>query len=258
MRLIKFSSLVCFLALLTACSSTELKSPTEAYKGYGAEQLFNSGERKLLKHDYVKAIKFFEALDTIYPFGQYTEQAQLDLIYAYYMQGDYISTVTTTDHFIKLYPRSEHVDYAYYMKAKANLVQGKTYLQRILPIDMSSRDLTTLRQAFVDFRSLNERFPDSYYAADSVQHMIYLRNLFAQHELTVARYYMTRHAFVGAANRANYIVNYYQHTPQTEEALMILVVANRQLGMHQSADEALRVLQTNYPNCKFLPKLMRK
>lgn len=242
-----------FSSLLVACSTTN--DPTEKFKNKSAEQIYQGGEAALAKGHTNDAIEHFEALDALYPFGSNAEQAQLDLIYAYYQSGDDASASATAERFIRLYPRSVHADYAYYMKGLADFDQDRGWFQRYLPTDLSQRDPGTMRQAFDDFNTLLRIYPDSVYAPDARQRMIYLRNLFAKHDLHIAQYYYQRTAYVAAANRANDIVQHFDGTPQVESALGIMVRSYRKLDLQIPAQQALSVLQANYPNGKVLKAL---
>ncbi len=236
---------------LTACSkSTFTQDPAQKYQNYTAEQLYIEGRRMLAKRNYSRAVTMYEALQSLYPFGGYAEKGQLNLIYAYYMAGQYASAVAAAEQYIQVYPRSKNVDYAYYMKGLSDYNSGRTWVQRALPINMAERDLTSAKQAFYDFRQLVQLFPESKYAADAQQRMIALRDMFAQHELDIAQYYFKRKAYVASANRASYLIRHYQSTPQVKPALIILVQSNQKLGLTKAANDALRVLQLNYPGTK--------
>jgi outer membrane protein assembly factor BamD len=234
---------------LSACSSVTTTS-SEKYQNQSAEQIFKAGEKALNDHAYRNAVEHFEALDTLYPFGPYAERAQLDLMYSYYRNDDPASTAATAERFIHLYPRSEYVDYAYYMKGLADFDQDRGWLQRYVHTDLSQRDPGTERRAFDDFNTLVKLFPHSRYANDAKHHMIYLRNLFAGHELSVARYYYRRGAYVAAANRANVIVQHFQGTDVMPDALAMMVKAYRKLQLEELADRALVILRQNYPRSK--------
>lgn len=91
------------------------------------------------------------------------------------------------------------------------------------------------------------RYPASIYAADAAQRMVYLRNLLAQYELHVAEYYLRRKAYIAAINRARIIVESYGRSPVIPDALVIMAKAYRILGMNDLSDDALRVLELNYP-----------
>lgn len=243
--------------ILAACSSKPL-TLLEKYEGVSAEQLFNQGEEALAQRNYRYATEYFEAMDALYPFGEYSEQSQLNIIYAYYKNDDYTSAIAAADRFIRVHPLNEHVDYAFFMRGVAHFEEGRTLLQRYLPIDLSTRELTSIQQAFNDFNILIKRFPDSRYAADSRQRMIYLRNLLAQHEISVARYYIARAAYLAAVNRAGYVVRHYQYAPEVAEALYIMTVGLSELGLSEQADEAFRVLRLNYPNSRWYHQAVKE
>lgn len=247
----KLVAIALALSLLTACSkSTITEDPAQQFQNYSAEQLYFAGKQKLASRNYNRAVKMYEALESLYPFGGYAEKGQLNLIYAYYMSGQYASAVAAAQQYIEVYPRSQNVDYAYYMKGLSDYYSGRTWIQQAFPINMAERDLTAPEQAFYDFRQLVQLFPNSKYAPDARQRMVALRNMFAQHQLDIAQYYYKRKAYVGAANRASFLIARYDTTPQVKPALILLVQANQKLGLTQAANEAMQVLQYNYPGTK--------
>jgi outer membrane protein assembly factor BamD len=242
--------------LLAACASTKTTDDIAAkYGKYSSAQLYQMSEQSLVKRRFSAAVKTLEAMDSLYPFSEYSEPALRDLIYAYYQKGDYASSEAVADRFIRVYPRSDYVDYAYYMKGMSQLNQDRSFLQRAFPINLALRDLTSAKKAFVTFHELVTLLPSSRYAPAAKQQMIYLRNLFAQHELEVAVFYYKRYAYVASANRATEIIQHYPGSPQTEQALIILVSSDHALGLHTAANDALSVLETNYPNSPALPRL---
>lgn len=222
------------------------------YKGMTAKQLFTESQQALRKEQYASAAKRLEAMESMYPFSDYTEKSQLDLIYAYYKNEDYPSASATADRFIHLYPRAKHVDYAYYMKALAEFQQTRGVFAKFLPMDESWRDPGTQAQAYVDFGVLVQKFPDSKYKANSLQRMIYLRNMFAQAELNVSRYYFKRKMFVAAIERAGYLVKTYPQAPSVQEALVIMYDSNRALGLNSAAEDAMRVYEATYHTNKMV------
>ncbi|MFU8798265.1 MAG: outer membrane protein assembly factor BamD [Gammaproteobacteria bacterium] len=242
---IKLSFILLFSFGVVSCSSNS-KSPSEIYEGQSAEQIYSTGEIMLAKRSYKDAGQAFEALDSLYPFGTYTQQSQLNLIYAHYESEELPSAEAAAERYIRLYPRSPNADYAYYMKGVANFEQDQSWIARLLPFDLSApRDHSLLEQAFIDFGDFVRLFPDSRYAPDARQRMVYLRNVFAEREIHIARFYMEKKAYVAAANRATHILRQYSATPQAREALKILVKANQAMGLKQSAQEAQQVLQLN-------------
>lgn len=233
------------LFIATACSL--LPDQIDETKNWSAERIYTEGKDALGSGEYETAIKLFETLEARYPFGRYAQQAQLEVIYAYYKYNEPVSAVAAADRFIKLYPRHPFVDYAYYLKGLANFNAGRGLVERYLPQDLSQRDPGAARQAFQDFDDLVKRFPSSKYTPDAAQRMIYLRNNLAKYEVNVASYYMKRNAFVAAANRAKYVVENYPRTPAVPDALGILAKAYKVMELNDLSSDALRVLELNYP-----------
>lgn len=223
-----------------------LPEEVDETKDWSAQKLFTEANYSMKEGDYEKAIKLYEALEARYPFGSHAIQAQLNLAYVYYKYDEPDSALAAADRFLKLYPNHPAAAYALYLKGLINQTRSSSGLfARILPVDPSQRDPGAARDAFRDFAELLRRFPDSEYAADAAQRMIYLRNNLARHEIHVARYYMDRGAYLAAANRAVFVVENYQRTPAMRDALVIMVDAYKRLGLQQLSDDANRVLALN-------------
>ncbi|MEJ2130536.1 MAG: outer membrane protein assembly factor BamD, partial [Gammaproteobacteria bacterium] len=126
--------------------------------------------------------------------------------------------------------------------------QDRGFFDTVFPTDPSKRDPGAARQSFADFGQLVSRYPNSPYAADARQRMIYLRNLLADSEVHIARYYMRREAWVAAGNRGRYVVENFPQTPAVPNALAIMIEAYMRLGLEAVANDALRVLVHNFPN----------
>jgi outer membrane protein assembly factor BamD len=241
---ITLSILICLL--VSSCS--HFKNKDDVTETWSAERLYAEAKGALDSGSYSKAIEYYGKLEGRFPFGVYGQQALLDLAYAYYKNGDTDSAVSTAERFIKLYPQNTYVDYAYYLKGLANFTRGKGFTETYLPIDASQRDSGSALQAFQDFSEMVRLFPDSQYADDAKQRMVYLRNQLADHEVKVADYYMRRAAYVAAVNRARYVVEKYPRTPAVPDALVIMAKAYKIMEMNDLSDDALRVLELNYPN----------
>ena len=249
MKKINILLIIALVLSLSACHSWWSKDDDDdmtPYKGMSAKQLYTDAQHEMKKKQYSAAIKRLEALETMYPFNDYAEQAEMDLIYAYYEKQDYPSSAATAERFIHLYPRAKRVDYAYYMKGLANFQQNRGTMANILPMDESWRDPGTQAQAYSDFATLVQKFPDSRYKPNALQRMIFLRNLFAQRELNTSKYYFERKMYVASADRAAYLIKTYPQAPSAKKALSLLYKANKALGLNKAADEALAVYQTTY------------
>lgn len=254
-RLLKCFILVSVFVGLVGCKSLtalwhEFKPEEDdtPFKGQSAKQLYQDAKKAMKDHDYTGAIKRLEAMETMYPFHDDAEDAELALIYAYYEKEDYLSAGAASERFIHLYPRAKHVDYAYYIKAMSNFHQTRGPVATLLPLDQSWRDPGSQSQAYSDFATLVQRFPNSRYKADSEKHMIYLRNMFAQSELNVSKYYYERKRYVAAVERANYLIQTYPQAPSVQEALVMLYHGNKALGLTDAAKDAEKVYKDTYGN----------
>lgn len=238
------------LAFLAGCSQPYEKDPYRSYHKYTAAQLFNKAKKSIKKENFDVATKQLEALDGIYPFGPYAKTAQLDLIYAYYMNGEDASAVVAADRYVRLYPRSKDTAYAYYLRGLASFSVGESWLQRKLKVDPSQRDTSKLYDAYASFRAVVVYFPKSSYAADSALRMSYIRNLIAGHYMTIAEYYYSQKAYVAAANRASDVVQEFQESDKVPSALAMMVKSYRKMGLTKLAHKSYLLLAKDYPQSK--------
>lgn len=213
-----------------------------------AAKLYRQGKQALDAGDYLSAIEHFEKLEVRYPFGSHAQQGQLDIGYAHYRNDDGESSIAAANRFIKLYPRHTHVDYAYYLRGLAKFKQQPGVLDRFFKLDPAERDPRAARESFQYFSELVEQYPNSNYVNDALQRMIFLKIYLARHDVYVAKYYMKREAYVAALNRAKNILEYYPRTPSVTDALAIMVMAYKKLGMHDLSNDTFKVLQLNFPD----------
>jgi outer membrane protein assembly factor BamD len=235
-----------FLSLsLSACSL--FHNPKDNPDKWSAEQYYSMAKRAMDSGDFKLAVDRFEGLISHHPFGPYAQQAQLDIAYAYYKYDEPDSAIAAADQFIKLYPRHARVDYAYYLKGLARFPKPE-FLEKKFSLDMAQRDPRTVRESMQSFLELTQRYPNSPYAADAVQRIIYLRNALARGEMYTANFYMQKGAYAAAANRAKYVVDHYDRTPSIPDALALMAKAYDHLGMPTLADDARRILKLNFPD----------
>jgi len=243
---LSISLIAAALIYLGGCSSDDdLTGSTEAY-------LYNQAVEALEGYRWATAIARFQQLESLFPFGQYAAQAQIELVYAYYRNREPEAARSAADRFIRLYPDDPNVDYAYYMKGMSFYSESSRFLSRYLPTDPSKRDPGQALEAFADFSQLLNRFPDSPYATDARARMIYLRNLLAAYEIHIAEFYIERQAYLSSLNRARYVVENFQGAPAVPRAMEIMVEMFMRLGLDDSADRALVVLKENYPESRML------
>ena len=147
--------------------------------------------------------------------------------------------------FLRLHPRDSHIDYAYYLKGLINFNRGRGILDGWFPRDISKHEAATLHQSLQGFSTLVKRFPNSQYAGDAYQHMVYLRNMLAKQEIDNALFYIEREAWLAAANRAKKVLERYQESTWSLDALEILITAYTHLGLNDLAADTQRILDLN-------------
>jgi outer membrane protein assembly factor BamD len=234
---------LCLAALSVAsCSSFRHKPITNP------DQLYDSARKDLDSGDYATSIKSLELLEARFPFTNVARQAQLDLLYAYYENGDKENVIDQADQFIRENPTHPRVDYAYYMKGLANFDRQRNFLERWFRVNLSKRPPIDSRTSFQAFQVMVQRFPNSQYAPDARQRMIALRNRLADYEVYVARYYIKRGAYVAALNRSKYVIENYDGAPAMKEALEISRDSYAKLGMKDLAEKSAAVLAQNFPS----------
>ena len=229
------------LVTLSGCSHFRSKPITNA------DELYDKAKKDLDSGDYGTSIQSYQLLEARFPFSNVTRQAQLDLMYAYYENGDKENVLDQADQFIRENPTHPRVDYAYYMKGLANFDRDRNFLERWFRVDLTKRPPVDSRTSFQAFQNLVQRFPESQYSPDARQRMIFLRNRLAGYEIYVARYYMKRGAYVAALNRSKYAIENYDGAPSIKEALEISRDAYTKLGMKDLSDKSAAVLAQNFP-----------
>lgn len=234
--------------LLGACDSLE-KDPTAKWD---AERLYTEAKGEVAIANWKKARELLEKLEARFPFGRYAQQAQMEIAYTYYKEGDSAQAVTAAERFLKLNPNHPNADYVQFLKGLALFNDDLGLFGRRLGRDPSSRDRKAMREAFDAFKELVLRFPKSRYAPEAIARMNYLVNSLAQSEVNVARYYLSRGAYIAAIDRAQAALRDYVGAPASEEALSIMIRAYASLGLEDLRGDAERVLLKNYPGSAYL------
>ncbi len=239
--------------LLAACGSIG-KDPTEKMS---PEQLYAEAKNEMAAGNWQRAREMLTKLEARYPFGRYAQQAQIEIAYAFYREGESAQAIAAADRFLKLNPNHPFADYVYYLKGLASFNDDLGLFGRTLGLDPSTRDPKAMRDAFEVYRELVSRFPDSRYAADATARLNYLVTAMAQSEVNIARFYLQRGAYVAAVQRAQTALRDYSGTPAAEEALSILMQAYDGLALPQLRDDARRVLELNFPGSRYLASAKR-
>ena len=235
------------LLLVSSCSSNE-EMPDERLV---EKELYDQAQTRLKNGSFSTAILSLEALESRFPFGRYAEQAQAELIYAYYMNSQFEASQSAAERFINLRPRHSHTGYAFYMKGLAAFTDDSGLFSRYFQSDLAKREVVMAQTSFGELSEFISRYPESKYVPHAKQRMIYLRNLLAEHEIYVADFYMKRGAYLAAIGRAKYVIENLPNTPQTPFALSILVEAYEILEYEELRKTSLEILNANYPNFDF-------
>ncbi|MCC7256742.1 MAG: outer membrane protein assembly factor BamD [Gammaproteobacteria bacterium] len=237
------------VALLAGCAGDN-----EREMQSGAEQIYGRAHAAMENSNYRNAITYYEMLEARYPFSNQAKQAQIDLIYAYYRNGERESAIDAATQFERENPTHPRVDYALYMRGLASFEGQANWFHRLARVDLSRRPPVRARESFTAFSQLLQRYPKSIYAADARQRMIFLRNRLAEHENHVARYYLERRAYLAAINRAGNTMSTYEGAPAVAESMRIMIDGYRALGMTDLADDTRAVLAASFPEAAVAQK----
>lgn len=245
MKLLKKHIKYCFIGIiafsfLISCKSDgeEIEQPEKIY--------YDLAQARISSGNYFGAIEALEAIETRYPFGKYAEQAQVELIYAHFMNSETEAAHSSAEKFIRLYPRHPNIDYAYFMKGLSSYTRDREFLIRFSNTDISNRDISGAKESFSELTEFLIRFPDSQYAAYAKQRNIYLRNMIAKNELAAADYYISIGAYVGAIRRASYVIENIPNSSQNFRALKILETSYNSLGYSDLLEDIKNILKVNY------------
>ena len=233
-----------FAFSISSCSKdeVEIERPEKVY--------YDQAQRRIKVNNYFGAIESLQRIETQYPFGKFAEQAQIDLVYCYFMNSETEAAHSSAERFIRLHPRHPNIDYAYFMKGLSSYTRDTGLLARLTDTDLSARDVSGAKLAFSELTEFLTRFPESQYAPYAKQRLIYLRNLVASNELAAADYYVTRKAYVAAIRRASYVLENIPNSDQNHRALQILKISYQELGYEDLMKDTEKLLALNPPSPK--------
>ncbi|MEQ1975194.1 MULTISPECIES: outer membrane protein assembly factor BamD [unclassified Xenorhabdus] len=227
--------------VLSGCSNNK-----DAVPDIPPSQIYSIGQEKLQEGNYKSAIKQLESLDNRYPFGPYSQQVQLDLIYAYYKSAEYPLALASIDRFMRLNPTHPNIDYVLYMRGLVSqTLDDDSPLQGLFGIDRSNRDPEHARAAFRDFNQLVRYYPNSQYSTDATKRLIFLKERLAKYELAVVQYYTKRNAYVAVVNRVEQMLRDYPDANPTRKALPYMMLAYKELGLTAEANKVAQLIAAN-------------
>jgi len=232
LRPARVAALLGGILLLAACGSDEPE-----YVERPAEELYNIGYNYLQEEEFKKAAQAFDEVERQHPYSEWATRAQLMAAYAHYVEYQYDDAIIALDRFVELHPGYKDVAYAYYLKALC-------YYDQVVDV---GRDQRNTELAMQSLQEVVDRFPGTAYARDAALKIDLTRDHLAGKEMTIARFYQTRDQYLAAINRYRRVIEFYQTTTHTPEALLRLTECYLALGVYDEAQTAAAVLGYNYP-----------
>ncbi len=238
-KLLLTAFLICGLANLSACSSSDKKEPTT--EAATVETLYERATSAMNDERYVEATRYFEEVERQHPYSSWATRAQLMAAYSSYLDQRYDEAVLALDRYIQLHPGANDVDYAYYLKALC-------FYEQISDV---RRDQDMTVEAVKSLNALINRFPSSQYTRDAMLKRDLTFDHLAGKEMEIGRYYLNRGHVNAAINRFRSVVANFQTTSHVAEALHRLVEAYMTIGLKREAMQVAAVLGHNYPGSKW-------
>jgi outer membrane protein assembly factor BamD len=231
------------LALTTACSGGSANQDV-AYVARDVESLYAEAQRRLDKGNTVLAAALFDEVERQHPYSPWARRAQLMSAFSYYIGRDYNKAIQNSQRFLSIHPGNKDAPYAYYLIALS-------YYEQISDVN---RDQSITEQAQTALREVNRRFPQSEYAADARLKMDLVEDHLAGKEMEIGRFYQRSGQWLAAAIRFRSVVEDFDTTSHTAEALYRLTESSLALGIPEEAVKYAAVLGANYPGTEWYEK----
>ncbi len=228
---------LCAAVALGACGSSSKKKEKFAYVERPVEVLYNDASRAMERKRYDDAVELFGEVERQHPYSAWARRALLMKAFAQYRTNDYDDAVTTLDQFISLHPGNKDAPYAYYLRSMC-------FYERIRDV---GRDQDYTNNAVQALNDVVRRYPQTEYARDARLKLDLTFDHLAGKEMYIGRYYLKYGKHIAAINRFKMVVDNYETTNHTAEALYRLVESYLQLGVIDEARSAAAVLGANYP-----------
>jgi outer membrane protein assembly factor BamD len=240
MKTARLAMMSLLLGGLAACATGDDKTGTDrfAYVEQPVEQLYGLGTRSLKTRRYEDAIAYFAEVERQHPYSSWARRAMLMTAYTEYLTGDWEASLATIDRFLALHPGNKDAAYAFYLRAM-------NYYERIRDVGRDQEITRQARDALID---VVRRYPDSEYARSAQLKLDLTRDHLAGKEMDIGRWYLRQNQHVAALGRFNNVLEQYQTTSHTEEALHRSVEAYLELGLIDEAKRHAAILGHNYPN----------
>ena len=247
MKLFRLIFFFCnILILLTSCSKEEVKKSIIKEKSLDLQvlEVYKEGMESLEAGDIFFAAKKFNEAETLFPQSEWAPKSSLMAAYSYYTQDYYFDTISELERFLRVYPKHKNLDYAYYLLALS-------YYEQIVD---EKKDLQSIIKAKEYFSIVIKNFPNTEYAIDSEFKIDLINDILAAKEMYIGRYYFQRKKWIPAINRFRTIIDDYETTIYTEEALHRLVEVYYTLGITEEAKKYAKLLGYNYQSSQWYEK----
>ena len=229
--------LLAALALPIAGCATNRNRGDLPYVARDVGTLYTAAKKRLDQGRYKEAAALFDEVERQHPYSVWARRAQLMGAFSYYLNRDYTQAIQGAQRFLSVHPGNRDAPYAYYLVALS-------YYEQISDV---SRDQKITSQAQDALGELMRRYPTTRYAADARLKLDLVRDHLAGKEMEIGRFYERRRQWLSATLRFRRVVDQYQTTTHTPEALMRLTETYLALGVRGEAEKAAAVLGANYP-----------
>ena len=246
MQITKYVCLILLVLSLISCSKEKINKSVIKEKDLESQVLeaYEEGLKSLKQGDVIFASKKFNEAETLFPQSKWAPKSSLMAAYSYYSQDYYEDSILELKRFIKVYPFHENIDYAHYLL-------GLCWYEQIID---EKKDLQTITKAKEEFTFLIKNFPNTEYALDAEFKIDLINDILAAKEMYVGRYYFDQKKWIPAINRFRTIIDEYETTIYTEEALHRLVEVYYTIGLKDEAKKYANLLGYNYQSSKWYEK----
>ena len=243
MNFFKFFCLLIFISITISCTKEKVKKSVINEKNLDAQvyEAYQKGMDSLEVGDVLFAAKKFNEAEILFPQSEWAPKSALMAAYSYYTQDYYKDAIAELERFIRVYPYYKDLDYAYYLLAISHYEQ----------IVDEKKDLQSIIDAKKNFSLLIKDYPDTEYALDAEFKLDLINDILASKEMYLGRYYLQKKKWIPAINRFRTIIDEYDTTIYTEEALHRLVEVYYIIGLKDEAEKYAKLLSYNYQSSKW-------
>ena len=235
------------MTLTAGCAGRGGSNKDTAYVARDVETLYNAAKERLDKGDVKVAAALFDEVERQHPYSVWARRAQLMSAFSYYIDRNYNKAIDSANRFIEIHPGNKDAPYAYYLVALC-------YYEQVYDVD---RDQAITAQAKTALNDVIRRYPDSQFAADARLKLDLVNDHLAGKEMQIGRFYEKSGKWLAAQLRFKNVIESYQTTSHTPEALFRLTETNLALGIPQEAQKYAAVLGNNYPGSRWYSKAYR-